>query len=421
MAEDSKPAELPVLIIGAGCSGLALANGLQLKGTPYKLFERDASLSPRNGRDWGIACHWSVPLLASLMGEAKWSRISEALVDPSIPVKELHQFPLYNGKTGEIIVESPIPNLHRLLRSRLRSLMAEGLTDVHFGKKLERIEYAEDGKSVTAHFADGSAETGRLIVGADGSQSRVRTLLVGPEKAKLKRLPLAATFVTASFPRDVALRLRGKVHPIINGFIHPDDMMGMFSVLDAADKDHPENWDFAFYVSWPCSVEEQVAEAAAGMGIKERLRQAKEKGKKFAEPLSTAFERIPDDLDRVYYVANGNWDPSLPEHEWDNRNGRVTLVGDAAHAMTYHRGQGLNHSIDDVFKLFELLKDPGDRPQAEVIKAYESEMRPRSGEEVRLSEMNSLMLHNWEQVQKSPLMNGGVAKSQNFGANPGRK
>ncbi|OTA67370.1 FAD/NAD(P)-binding domain-containing protein [Hypoxylon sp. EC38] len=417
MAENSKAAELPVLIIGAGCSGLALANGLQLKGIPYKLFERDVALSPRNGRDWGIACHWSAPLLAKLVGEAKWSRINWALVDPSLPIKEVDQFPLYNGKTGELIADSPIPNLHRILRSRLRFLIAEGLTDVHFGKKLETIDHADDGKKVTAHFADGTAETGRLIVGADGSQSRVRALLLGPEKAQLKRLPVAATFVTASFPREMALRLRGSVHPIINGFLHPGNMMGMFSILDAADKEHPENWRFAFYVSWPCSVDEQTAEAAAGMDVRERLQQAKEKGKKFADPVKSAFEYVPDDLDSVYYVANGNWDPSLPEHEWDNRDGRVTLVGDAAHAMTYQRGQGLNHSVDDVYKLFELLTNPKNRSQAELIKTYESEMRPRSGEEVRLSEMNTLMLHNWEKVQQSPLMKRGVA----FGSGDNKK
>ncbi|KAI1415289.1 FAD/NAD(P)-binding domain-containing protein [Hypoxylon sp. FL1857] len=409
MAEDSKAAGLPVLIIGAGCSGLALANGLQLKGIPYKLFERDATLSQRNGRDWGIACHWSAPLLASLVGEAKWSRVSEALVDPSLPIKEMDEFPLYNGKTGETINVAPVPNLHRFLRSRLRSLLAEGLTDVYFGKKLEHIEYAEDGKSVTAHFADGTAEKGRLIIGADGSHSRVRCSLLGPEKAKLKRLPVAATFVTALFPRDMAVRFRGSVHPIINAFVHPDNMMSMFSMLDAADKEHPENWEFAFYISWPCSIEEQDAEAAAGIGIRERLQESKEKAKKFCDPVRSAYENIPDDLDKVYYVANGNWDPSLPEHKWDNHGGRVTLAGDAAHAMTYHRGQGLNHSLDDVFKLFELLTKPEGRSQAELIDAYESEMRPRSGEEVRFSETNSLMLHDWEKVRQSPLMKRGVA------------
>ncbi|KAI2470278.1 FAD/NAD(P)-binding domain-containing protein [Annulohypoxylon bovei var. microspora] len=400
--------ELPVLIIGAGITGLAIANGLHQKGIPYIVFDRDSSLSPRNGRDWGIACHWGAPLLGSLVGEAKWSRVNSVLVDPNLPIQELEHFPLYNGKTGELIMRSPIPNLHRILRSRARALMAEDL-DIRYGKTLESLEYGTDGKSVTARFADGSAETGRLVVGADGGQSRVRSLLLGAEKAALKRLPIAATFVTASFPADVARRMRSQVHPIINAIVHPDNMMGMFAILDGADADRPENWQFAFYTSWPCSVEEQEAEAAAGMGIRERLQQGKEMGKTFAEPLRTCYELVSDDNDKVYYVPNGNWDPSLPEHDWDNRAGRVTLAGDAAHPMTYHRGQGLNQSLDDAFKLVELLTNPESRSQAELIDTFESEMRPRSGEEVRQSELNTLMLHNWEKVQQSPLMKRGVA------------
>ncbi|KAI1776395.1 FAD/NAD(P)-binding domain-containing protein [Hypoxylon cercidicola] len=417
MAENGRSAELPVLIIGAGCGGLALAHGLLLKGIPCKIFERDLSLSGRNRRDWGMACHWASPMLASLLGEAKWSRINEALVDPHLPIKEVEKCPLYNGKTGEQVNEMVLPNLHRILRGRLRSFIAKDTIDVNLGKTLETISYAEDGRSVTAHFADGTSETGRLLVGADGSQSRVRTLLVGPERAKLKKLPLAATFITASFPRERALQLRSSVHPIISAIIHPDNMMGMFSILDAADKEHPENWRFSFYISWPTSLEEQAAEAAAGMGVRERLRQGKEKSRAFADPLRTAYELVPDDNEEVYYGANGNWDPSLPEHEWDNHGGLVTLVGDAAHPMTYHRGQGMNHSIADVFKLVELLASPGDRPQAELIGAYETEMRARGGEEVRLSEMNSLMLHNWAKVEQSPLIKRGVA----FGSGGGAK
>ncbi|KAI1375253.1 FAD/NAD(P)-binding domain-containing protein [Hypoxylon crocopeplum] len=411
MTEENKLAELPVLVIGAGCSGLAIAHGLHMKGIPCKVFERDSTLSLRNGRDWGIACHWSTPMLASLIGEAKWSRISEALVDPHLPVKDVDMCPLYNGKTGEVLTYMPMPNLHRILRSRLRSFLAEDkdVVDVHYGKKLERIEYAEDGYSVVAHFADGTFEGGRMVIGADGSQSRVRSLLLGPEKAKLKRLPLAATFVTATFPRERALRIRKAGHAILNGAIHPDNMMGFWSLLNGADKDRPENWEFATYISWPSSIEEQAAEAAAGMGVRERLAQSKEKSKAFAEPLRNCYEWMPDDLDKVYYGGNANWDPSLPEHEWDNHGGLVTLVGDAAHPMTYHRGQGLNHSIADAFKLVELLANPENRSQAELISAYESEMRPRGGEEVRLSEMNSFMLHDWAKVSQSPLVNRGVA------------
>ncbi|KAI1449710.1 FAD/NAD(P)-binding domain-containing protein [Annulohypoxylon stygium] len=408
MAGVTGSAELPILIIGAGITGLAIANGLHQKGIPYIVFDKDASLSPRNGRDWGIACHWGAPLLASLLGDEKWSRVSSTFVDPNLPVKETEHFPLYNGKTGELILESPIPKLHRILRSRMRALQAEGL-DIRYGKKLSDLEYSADGKSVTASFEDGTSVNGRLAIGADGSQSRVRSILLGPEHAALKRLPIAATFVNSTFPADEAKRLRGSVHPIINALVHPHNMMGMFAILDAADAAHPENWEFAFYISWPSSVEEQTAEAAAGMGVRERLQQGKEKSREFAEPLRRCYELVSDECEKVYYVPNGNWDPSLPEHAWDNKGGRVTLVGDAAHPMTYHRGQGLNQSLEDAHRLVALLTKPESRSQAELIDAFEGEMRPRTGEEVRQSETNTLMLHDWEKVSQSPLLQRGVA------------
>lgn len=43
-----------------------------------------------------------------------------------------------------------------------------------------------------------------------------------------------------------------------------------------------------------------------------------------------------------------------------------------------------------------------------AIAAYENEMRPRGGEEVRLSEANSIALHDWEKVMQSPSVNKGM-------------
>lgn len=111
-------------------------------------------------------------------------------------------------------------------------------------------------------------------------------------------------------------------------------MMAMVTTLDAAEAERPETWTFAFYISWQTTVDEQDAESAL-MGPRERLRQAKEKSRCFAEPIRSAYEWMPDDLDTVYFTPNANWDPSLPEHRWDNHAGLVTLVGDAAHPMTY--------------------------------------------------------------------------------------
>lgn len=74
------------------------------------------------------------------------------------------------------------------------------------------------------------------------------------------------------------------------------------------------------------------------------------------------------------------------------------------------RGQGLNHALDDAGKLVKLLTGSSGRSQNEVIDVYETEMRARAGEEVRLSEMNSYMLHDWAQVRQSPLMTRQLAK-----------
>lgn len=74
------------------------------------------------------------------------------------------------------------------------------------------------------------------------------------------------------------------------------------------------------------------------------------------------------------------------------------------------RGQGLNHSITDAGKLVELLKTSVD--QATAVEAFETEMKARAGEEVRLSEINTTMLHDWTKVQESPVFKAGLSKGK---------
>lgn len=102
------------------------------------------------------------------------------------------------------------------------------------------------------------------------------------------------------------------------------------------------------------------------------------------------------------------------EHQWDNRQGRVTLAGDAAHPMTFQRGQGLNHAMKDAYtacKAIESFWNRGDftiEDRAAAIQAYEEEMVIRTGEEVRLSEESTVKLHNWSSVMQSPLIKHGL-------------
>src|SRR5262249_54615358 len=66
---------------------------------------------------------------------------------------------------------------------------------------------------------------------------------------------------------------------------------------------------------------------------------------------------------------------SEPVAPWEA--GRVTLLGDAIHAMTPYRGIGANVALNDAMRLTDALvaARDGEQPLLDAIEAYESEMR----------------------------------------------
>jgi 2-polyprenyl-6-methoxyphenol hydroxylase-like FAD-dependent oxidoreductase len=367
-----------------------------------------------------MGLHWASPIFQQIIGPDMWSQIHTINVDPNVPVAAQDALLFYNGATGEQLGSGiPVQYWHRLRRDKLRNLLATGL-DIRFSKRLAGISYSDsmsDGPGVTATFTDGTTLSGRILVGADGAHSTTRELLVGQSLAQVKRLPFAATFIQAQYTREQALFLRS-FHPLYLASPHPNGLFAFFGLQDAPDVDLPENWTFFFYISWPSSLEQQDEEAKT-FSNSDRLKQVKDLAKVYTEPWKSAFEWLDDDKEG-WYMGLTVWDPETVV--WDNMQGRVTLVGDAAHPMTYQRGQGLNHSITDSGKLFNAINafagnvDVEGRSegaekrlgQAEAIDAYEKEMRTRGGEEVRLSEMNTRMLHDWAKLSESPLFKRGM-------------
>ena len=275
--------------------------------------------------------HWGTPFLKALIPESSFSQLQTVQTDPHTPTKPIDTFKFLNGATGDLIVSHQMPDFHRLRRSKLRALLIKDL-DVRWNKRIQSIIYSADGQSVTAIFEDGEQVTGRLIIGVDGARSTVRKLLLGPEHGECKRLPYTATFVQSKHTREQALFLRS-FHPLYLGAAHPANQFALFGLQDAPQPDKPEDWTFFYYISWPSSIEEHDAERKT-YGQKERLEQVKEFGKKFIDPWKSVFEWVQDEK-FVFNHALTFWDPREEGHNWDNKNGRITLAGDAAHAMTY--------------------------------------------------------------------------------------
>jgi glycine/D-amino acid oxidase-like deaminating enzyme len=117
-----------VLIIGAGMTGLLLAQALQARNISFSIYERDPNAHFR-GPGWGLAIHWAKGTLLSLLPESLQARLLEANVDPEGAMRgECGRFPLFDLASGERLFENLSENRIRVSRERLRSLL---MTDLH--------------------------------------------------------------------------------------------------------------------------------------------------------------------------------------------------------------------------------------------------------------------------------------------------
>lgn len=132
-----------------------------------------------------------------------------------------------------------------------------------------------------------------------------------------------------------------------------------------------------------------------------------EKAKSFDSPFREAFSTIPAGT-KVWHNRLTYW----PTKPWDGK-GLVTLAGDAAHPMTFHRGQGLNNAITDAAELLAQLRAMKSHIPSELaaaVKRYEVDLWPRGHEAVLASLENTEAVHDWNTMMQSPLFTGGLAK-----------
>lgn len=210
-ATNNKP---QVIIIGAGISGLLLAQYLRKGSIPFAIFERDKDFHTR-GVGWGLTLHWSLPALRSLLPSELVDRLPETYVDrEAVERGEVSTFPFYDLATGELKGRSPpAPESQRIrvTRERFRRLLAEGI-EINWGRSYTGYELSVDevGKEmVTVSFEDGTSCSGILLVGCDGGRSRVRLDMLGPGTEKdLHKIPVGVLGVKVDYTPERIQPLR---------------------------------------------------------------------------------------------------------------------------------------------------------------------------------------------------------------------
>jgi 2-polyprenyl-6-methoxyphenol hydroxylase-like FAD-dependent oxidoreductase len=158
------PGSRRALIIGGSLGGLFAAHLLRAAGWQADVFERSGE--DLAGRGAGLGTHAALLAMFRHVGIAGDVALG---VDTKTYV--------WLDASGRVARELMLPRVMTAW-SRLYRPLRDMLPAAHYhpGKSLVAIE--QDGRGVTAIFADGTRASGDLLVGADGARSTVRALIL---------------------------------------------------------------------------------------------------------------------------------------------------------------------------------------------------------------------------------------------------
>jgi 2-polyprenyl-6-methoxyphenol hydroxylase-like FAD-dependent oxidoreductase len=370
---EKQAAPLHVLIVGGGIGGLCLAQGLVKSGIGVAVYERDASArfrrqgyrvslrehGPRALRDCLPADLFDLCVATSIRPATRMAFLDDQL-------DEKFAKPTGHADTGP---DDAAFGVNRLILREILLARLDGV--VHFAKFLERYERLAGGR-VRAHFATGTSATGDLLVGADGTSSAVRRLLL--PAAGVQELDTAIygmTPLTADTLRWLPGILVGSFTRILGSSgtaMALTTCQAWEPVAAAAARIAPDVrlGDVPDYVSWTLSPVDAASVDPEGAPLHRRARE-------LVAGWHPALRRIVEaaDVPATYRFTVG---AAVPVAPWPA--GNVTLLGDAIHTMTPGRGEGANTALRDAGLLRDALVDvaAGRVPLVDAVARYQAEM-----------------------------------------------
>ncbi|KAJ6459566.1 putative kynurenine 3-monooxygenase [Mycena sanguinolenta] len=252
----------------------------------------------------------------------------------------------------------------RILRSTLHNTILDAcaeqaeLIQVNYGARLTHIEDTTDG--VIAHFEDGSSARGDILIGADGIHSKVRAHVLGPSDPAPTYM--GSCMINSSLPLSSLKAPSDWTFPA--AIFTP---VGMISVFPH----NPDGTEVAWYVSEDLPAKDRAGWREYGKSG-EAARAAKAHyASVLTEPIRSLMDNVKDDAVEL-------WVPhSIPDIPTWHR-GRVCLIGDAAHALSFG-GQGSAMAFEDAAYLVRLLssEDALACGFERVFAQFERNRRPR--------------------------------------------
>ncbi|SMD19173.1 FAD-dependent oxidoreductase [Lentzea albidocapillata] len=347
-----------VLIIGAGTGGLCLAHGLKKAGVDVALFERDRT--PRSmliGYRVGISPDGSKALHSCLPPDVFAEFVRTTARPPRRIAMRTEKY--RELLVGDIATDRDDSRSEKSVsRIAMRTALLGGLDDVvRFDRTFTHFTQNDDG-TVTAFFDDGTSETGDVLVGADGAQSRVRRQYLPDAKV----VDTGITSVAGKLPlTDENARL---LPPLADGGITllfgPH---GEFVIIHVMRFDGIGVEDD--YIMWGYAASHDKFPDMKDMSQAELKQVVLNLTPKFHPHLRKLFAlATPETVFQIRVRTSERPPPWQPSN--------VTMIGDSVHLMTPGRGIGANTALRDAELLCRKLTEGENAVQA--IGEYEQEM-----------------------------------------------
>ena len=358
--------ELRIAIVGAGIGGLSLALALRERGLQAQVFEQAPELT-----EIGAA------IALSANGVREFARLGltgELANASTVPTELIYR----HWRTGDRIAAHPVAKgnayvdrfgapyfgIHRADLQKTLSA-AFGAENVHLACRLVNI--IEQPGSVVLEFANGRVEHADLVVAADGVRSTARRWVTGADDAvysgtsAFRGLVPVESLPSLPDPQAIQFWMGPDAHLLHYAIGAAGDVVNFFAVVET-----PRIW-------LPESTVTEVHEETPVASFRGWHPAVTEMIKAAASPIRWGL-----------FVVR-------PLLHW--YRGRVVLLGDSAHGMLPHHGQGANTSIEDAFALAALLAEAKPDSLEAALARYQVLRRARTRKIQRSAWVTSALLH----------------------------
>jgi len=337
------------LIIGGGIAGPVAAMALRKTGIEATVYEAYPPAAEGLGGSLGLASNGVAAL--EIVGAADAVR---ALATPTPTM-------LMTIRGKKVVEGSAFPQdqepLQLIERAQLHQVLHDAAQDAGvpfaYSKRLVTADEHDDG--ITARFADGTAATADVLIGADGIRSTVRTLIdpdtPGPEWTRM--LGFEAHGID---PTKV---------PAID--IEPGTTCFAFGKRAYYLYYRSADGAITFGSNLPWKDYLTITQARA-IPVQQWIQTLRE-----TYAGDVPGEEITRALTPENFSAVGALHIMPPVPHW--HHGRMVLVGDAVHAPSNSTGQGASLAIESAIELARTLRDLPDHTSA--FAAYEQLRRER--------------------------------------------